>query len=610
MALGHGEREQARLRLLLSAIDSPAMGLACGAGFRRFTSLTLEERQRVLRAWRDSPIPAMRTGFLALRKIALLTYYILPSADDGPNPVWRAIGYPGPPGPAAVQRPRRIAPLRIDRDCTLSCDVCIVGSGAGGGTAAGVLAAAGLDVVVIEAGGQYEQADFDGAEHGGYARMYMGAGAAASEDQSVGLIAGWCLGGGTVVNFTTSFRPPDEVREEWASHGVAAFASPDYTSSLDAVCARLGVNLDHGRLSPRERVFERGLAALGWHVDRMPRNVSGCDQGESCGFCAYGCRLDAKQSATATWLADAHAAGARILVRTWVERVTVDAGRATGVEARTSDGHAVRVTSRAVVAAGGAIHTPALLRRSGLSNPTIGRHLRLHPVAVVCGAFDEAVRPWHGTMQAIYSDQHARLTGAYGVKYETAALHPSGLAAFAPWDSASEHARLMAGLPHMVPIGVLLRDRDGGTVHVDRHGRPRVRYQLSDFDLAHLRIGVDGAAQILEAAGARLIFSSHTRAISYEPGRRRDRTSFMAAADAWGWRRGRCVLHSFHIMGSARMGGSASSSACDPTGRTWEVRDLYVCDASTFPTASGVNPMIAIEAIAHMNARRIADRFR
>jgi choline dehydrogenase-like flavoprotein len=84
----------------------------------------------------------------------------------------------------------------------------------------------------------------------------------------------------------------------------------------------------------------------------------------------------------------------------------------------------------------------------------------------------------------------------------------------------------------------------------------------------------------------------------------------MAAADACGWRRGRCVLHSFHIMGTARMGGSPSSSACDPTGRTWDVRDLYVCDASTFPTASGVNPMIAIEAIAHMNAAQIALRLR
>jgi choline dehydrogenase-like flavoprotein len=61
-------------------------------------------------------------------------------------------------------------------------------------------------------------------------------------------------------------------------------------------------------------------------------------------------------------------------------------------------------------------------------------------------------------------------------------------------------------------------------------------------------------------------------------------------------------------MGSCRMGGSPATSACDPTGQTWDVRDLVVCDASAFPSASGVNPMISIESIAHMNARALAAR--
>jgi long-chain-alcohol oxidase len=65
---------------------------------------------------------------------------------------------------------------------------------------------------------------------------------------------------------------------------------------------------------------------------------------------------------------------------------------------------------------------------------------------------------------------------------------------------------------------------------------------------------------------------------------------------------------SFHIMGSARMGGSPAGSACDPEGQTWEVRDLVVCDGSAFPTSSGVNPMVSIEAVAHMNASRLAAR--
>jgi choline dehydrogenase-like flavoprotein len=166
----------------------------------------------------------------------------------------------------------------------------------------------------------------------------------------------------------------------------------------------------------------------------------------------------------------------------------------------------------------------------------------------------------------------------------------------------------MEGLPNLGGLGILLRDRDGGEVRVGRDGEPSVRYRLSRFDAAHLRIGIDGAAQVLEASGSRRIFSSHTRWVGYQPGVSGSRRQFMADADAAGYGAGQIVLGSFHIMGSARMGGSPAGSACDPSGQTWDVRDLYVCDGSSFPTASGVNPQISIQAIAHMNARRLASK--
>jgi choline dehydrogenase-like flavoprotein len=266
------------------------------------------------------------------------------------------------------------------------------------------------------------------------------------------------------------------------------------------------------------------------------------------------------------------------------------------------------VRARAEVVACGAIGTPALLKRSGLGNPNVGRHLRLHPATAAWGVVDEEVRPWEGTLQAVYSDQHRDLDSGYGLKYESAPVHPSLLIAFAPWRSASRHADMMRALAHTIPVGVLLRDRDGGEVRVGRDGHPVVRYRLSDYDARHMRTGLDGAARILEAAGARRIFSSHARWVAYEPGQSGDRERFMREADAAGYGPGRCTLFSFHIMGSARMGGSPATSACDPDGQTWDVSDLVVCDASAFPTASGVNPMVSIEAIAHMNATRLAAR--
>ncbi|HYH58366.1 MAG TPA: GMC family oxidoreductase N-terminal domain-containing protein [Thermoleophilaceae bacterium] len=601
------ESERKQFQQLMSLWDTRLLTALGGGGLRRFSSLSPEQREQVLLSWCDSGVTQRRAAFQALRKGALLTYYMLPG-ENGRNPVWDAIGYPGPLGKVSDAPAPELHPARPSEDMDLECDVCVVGSGAGGGTAAGVLAAAGLDVVVLEAGEYYSARDFDGGEFDGFARMYMNGGASATDDQSLGLLAGATVGGGTVVNYSTSFRTPDDVREEWAGLGAQAFAGDEYTASLDAVCTRLGVNHEHSTASPRDEVMLRGLEQLGWHWDRMPRNVRGCDQGARCGQCGMGCPLGAKQSTAVTWLVDAQKAGARIVTATAAERVRVDAGEVRGVEARSADGYRVTVSARAVVAACGAIHTPALLKRSGLANRNIGKHLRLHPVSVVFGIFDEEIRPWYGTMQALYSDEHRHLDGGYGLKYETAALNPSLIVAFAPWRSARAHAELLEALPNTFGIGALVRDRDSGEVRVGRDGQPVVKYALSEYDRGHMRRGIEGAAEILEAGGARRIYSSHSRWVSYDPGSNGGREDFMRAADAAGWDAGRLNMGSFHIMGSARMGGDAGMSACNPEGETWDVRNLVVCDASCFPSASGVNPMISIEATAHMNASRLAAR--
>lgn len=545
--------------------------------------LSRRERQRLQLLLRR-PVPLMRIGFQALRKAALAFAYMLPGR-------WAAIGYPGPLGAHPDAPAPQLEPIEARGELELECDVCVVGSGAGGGVAAAVLAAAGLDVVVLEAGGYWSERDFDGAERTGLRRLYRGGGASATDDQGVGLIAGACLGGGTVVNYSTSFRTPDEVLAEWEALG---FPSAELDSSLDAVCGRLGVNSDHNRPSRRDEVMRRGLESLGWHVDAMPRNVLGCEQGVVCGYCGYGCPLGAKQSTVRTWLEDAAAGGARIVVGTKARRVLLQSGRVVGVDAGT-----MHVRTCTVIVAGGAIETPALLLRSGLHNPHIGRNLRLHPATAVFGTFDEEIRPWEGTMQALYSDQHRDLDEGYGIKYETVPAHPALLTAALPWDGAAQHARLMASLPRLSGIAVIPRDRGSGRVRIGRDGEPIATYRLAPDDARRLATGVDGAGRIMAAAGAREVFSANASLQRFTDG-------FPAGAFRFG--PGRGALYSFHLMGSARMGGSPATSVANAAGETWEVPDILVADGSAFPTASGVNPMITIEAIAHLNASRLAAR--
>jgi long-chain-alcohol oxidase len=563
-------------------------------------------RERTLLGWADAPEVERRAAFQALRKGILLTYYALPT--EGPNPVDEALGYPGPLGPPENPPPKTIKPLEIREDTELECDVCIVGSGAGGGTAAGVLASAGLDVVVMEVGGYYSEEDFDGAELSGYGRLYLNGGGVATDDQSIGLLAGSCLGGGTTVNYTWCFRPPDHVRQEWKDRfGLDDWAGKDFDDSLDAVWERIGVSSETSIPSARDYAMRKGLDKLGWHSEEMQRNCRGCQE-EVCRLCHYGCQIGAKQSTVKTWLQDAYDSGAGILVNTRGERILLERGAARGVEGRTADGHKVTVRARAVACAAGALHTPALIVRSGIDSPAVGKNLMLHPVLIAWGIFDEEVRPWEGTLGATFSDEFLDLGEGYGVKYEHGANPPSILAIFAPWRGARESAELMQALRYTAGFGALQRARDAGEVVVGSDGLPTPRWALSGFDRDVMRKGLDGAAQILEAAGARRIYSSHAGWVSFDPGGDGGRERLLDAADRCGWGPGQVTLGSFHLMGTARMGRSREGSVCDANGEAWDVKELYVVDGSVLPTNLGVNPTVTIEAAAHKIARGMAAR--
>ena len=590
--------DRAELDLLLRLLDNRIVNLLLAGVPQPFTRMSPERRERYLRAWATSRIPQLRKAFQALKRLTTVTHYTTPGAG-------RSIGYPGPLGPPP-QTPKPIRPLPITIDTTLDCDVVVIGSGAGGGVVAGELAARGKDVIVLEKGGYRNEADFSHQEGDALETMYDAGGLLASRDLGLVVLQGATLGGGTVINYTTSFHTPDAVRDEWArGHALPHFTSAEFTHSLDAVAQRLGVNTAHANPSGRDRVLIRGLEQKGWHHGLLPRDVRGCSQDDSCGYCGFGCRRAAKQSTLITYLQDAAARGARVVVDCDVRRVDLDRGRASGVTARVGP-HSVTVRARTVVVAGGSIHSPALLLRSGITLPALGRYLALHPATAVLAHMDEDVRPWTGTVQAHYSDQFAELNDGYGFKFETAPIHPSLQALAAPWESAAQHRARMAQLPRTALVGILLRDRFGGRVSVDAQGNPVVDYRLSRYDAGHLRRAVGAAGELLEAAGAREIWAPLARCISYRPGAARAHKDWLARVDSAGWGPNELLLVTFHQMASCRMGATARTSVVDAENRVWGIRNLYVADASTFPSASGVNPMLTVMAIAHRAAGVIA----
>ena len=603
------EADRRRLRLIVGILGRRSGTFLLTGRPVPFDRWPREQRVAVMSSWSTSRLTFRRQLFQVFKRLSLLAF-LGDTEEDGTNPVWPEIGYPGPVS-APPPTPKSIRTTTLDGDTTLTCDAVVVGSGAGGGVVAGELSAAGKDLIVLEEGGYYNEADFNQLELAMMRKLYYQGGFAATADAAIALIAGGCLGGGTVINYTTSFRSPDWLREEWANrYGLTAFTSDEYTASMDAVYERLGVNFSHSRVSARERVLERGMRQLGWHAASMPRNVQGCTQDARCGYCGYGCQIGAKQSTLKTYLLDAYRRRARIVVNCTVDRVLMEDGRAVGVRATVRQpempAFTLIVRSRAVVAAAGAIGTPALLLRSGVRSPAVGKGLRLHPATAVSGIFDEPLRPWEGTLQAIYSDEFVDLDGQhFGPKIESAPLHPALLALVTPWRKPDQYSRLMRSLPNLSLTGILLRDSGAGQV-TTRDGAPQVRYRLSRRDLGHMRKGIEAGVRILEAAGAKEIFTSQAAYVAYRPGQRGGVDGFMDEVDRHGYGPGQMGYVSFHQMGSCRMGNDPSTSVIGPHHQAHAVKGLFIADGSAFPSASGVNPMITIMAMAHRASRFIA----
>ena len=99
-------------------------------------------------------------------------------------------------------------------------------------------------------------------------------------------------------------------------------------------------------------------------------------------------------------------------------------------------------------------------------------------------------------MQSIHIDEFTDLDGnGYGVRLQTAPLHPGFFVSFAPWESAAHHAGLMEWLSHTAVIGMTVRDRDAGEVRVGKDGEPVVRYALPAEMAAYLRRGVEAGGR-------------------------------------------------------------------------------------------------------------------
>jgi choline dehydrogenase-like flavoprotein len=497
----------------------------------------------------------------------------------------------------------------------LECDVAIVGSGAGGGITAELLAKAGLSVILIEQGPLRSSSDFRQIEAEAYPSLYQESANRQTADKAITMLQGRCVGGSTTVNWTSSFRTPPSTLAHWGTHfGLTDFGQEALAPWFEQAEARMGVASWAVPPNANNDKLRTGAAKLGITAGAIRRNVHGC---WNLGSCGLGCPTNAKRSMLVTTIPAALDLGARLLVQTRVERIVTRDQRALGVSCvpvllngEPASGAPCHVEARHVVLAGGAINSPALLQRSGAPDPhgRLGRRTFLHPVVLSTAVYDDPIEAWHGAPQTIYSDHFLDLTpvdGPIGYKLEAAPMHPviasSTLAGF-----GQEQTAALKEFPRTQALIALLRDgfhpeSPGGQVSLRQDGNGLLDYPLTAFVMDGARRALLSMAEIQFAAGARSVTPVHELA---RPCRSWNEAKRMIEALPMRPHLTRVV--SAHQMGGCGMAGQADLGVVDPQGRHWLLEGLSVHDGSIFPTSLGANPQLSIYGIVARMATRLA----
>ena len=512
----------------------------------------------------------------------------------------------------------RANPAMIDgstsADLALTCDVCVIGSGAGGAVAAATLAEHGREVLIVEEGGLYTAKDFTMRELDVCPKLYQEGMQRTTLDQAITVLQGRAVGGTTVVNWTTSFRTPEDVIEHWKrEHGVSGFSYADLVPHYERVEGRLGIHpVTVESMNPNNRKLYEGCQKLGWHAEPVRRNVVACIQTGQCGL---GCPVNAKRSMLVTMIPDAVEAGARVLYRARVDRLETSAGEVTSAVATLLDepgytptGRRATIRAKTFVLSGGAINGPGLLLRSGITSAgRVGERTFLHPVVVSLARYAEPIEPWTGAPQSAASHHFSKRGDDVGVFFEAMPSYPALTGVVVP-DFGAPHFASMRGLANTAIHVALSIDgfhagAPGGKVKLRDSGAPVLDYPITPAIWEALRFAQRKLAELELASGAKWVQTGHDPPFVVRSHQDLD------AIDAQRWEPGSVGVGTAHQMGGCAMGDDATTAVVRSEDlRHHTLKNLYVMDGSVFPTSLGVNPQESIYGLSSLMATRLAGK--
>jgi choline dehydrogenase-like flavoprotein len=466
-----------------------------------------------------------------------------------------------------------------------SCDVVVIGSGPGGAITAALLAEAGREVTLIEAGPHLALEDTPEFSRAEMESKYRNGGITAAFGKTkISYVEGRCAGGGSEINAGLYHRTPESMLARWKSdYALDAASLTELAPYFEANERDLSVSGLQGEHPAASIKMREGAARMGWSSMEVPRWFK---------FDGPSDIVGKKQSMTRTFIPRAVGAGARFIAGTRVSKLSKR-----GEQWTVHCENAVRrfeIRANKVFVCAGAIHTAALLRRSGIT-ANVGNSLRMHPTVKVVARFPDVVnsRDLGVTVEQI-KEFSPRLS--FGVSVSRAPYISLSML-----DHPDRQRMVDERWQNMAIYYAMITGGNGRVRNVPGHRDPLVSYALSEDDMRNLAEGAKKLSQLMLAAGADELYPTVAGVAPL-----RNEADLETLPDILP--AGRASLMSVHLFSSCPMGENREKCAADSFGKVHGHEGLYINDGSLLCTAPGVNPQGSIMAFARRNVAHFLQR--